>query len=533
MNRYQRRIFREKSKQAAAEYIPAADCIGKEFVFSASIFRVIEHHPRKGKFTCEKVNAFDARVELGETFVRHHCTPPTPADPHEYPKRPAPAPRYFPQSASIISDKTELGATAGYPVGDNMTQPEFAVETRADVHLETTSTESTPVGTAYMPSVAAADILAPTVSFNTNLVTGDIKNQGEWHRCLVIARELKVRGLWGGILPLHVCGDVTVIHHHMTFHRQLPHMKLVGNQWHCYLDTAAILVAPIAAETHTPVMVSMAKPAPLAIEATPVVHSVTTVTVSMSKPAPRAIESAPVIEAAPVAVVAAPAIKAKPRDPAYYLDQKFVWTTEDGTSRTVTVQAFSESRNKFRLYEPTCGCWFREPEFVYERCTPAAVPVVREPLPTIKFNPRHNWNLVSMSDKREIIAGDVQATGVPQADPLRTCGCCGQHLTIIGKQVYPAKYNIKDQILVECRNEACVAHRRTATSDSHHEICEAAKCEALKKEQHSYAVERAQHWLAEHNQLVAAGKEQTKPAQVAQRKAQYWLAELHKLEGKS
>jgi hypothetical protein len=464
MNRYQRRLYREESKKAAAGYIPAADCIGKEFTFSAFIYRVIQYHPRKGKFTCEKVNAFDQRVELDETFVRHHCTSPTPADPNEYPARPA-APRYSRQSDSIISDKTELGATAGHPVGDNMTQPEFA--------------------TIEFPM--------PTVAFKTDLVTGDIKNQGEWHRCLIIARELKIKGLWGGTLPIHICGDVTAIHHHMTFHHQLPHMKLVGNQWHCYLDTAAILVA---AEAPAPVMVSMGN-------------------------------------TAPAAVVAAPVIEAKPRDPAYYLDQKFQWTTSDGTTRTVTVQAFSESRNKFRLYEPTSGCWFREPEFVYERCTPAVAPVVRAPLPTINSDPRQNWNLVSMSDKREIIAADVQTSGVPQADPLRTCGCCGQHLTIIGKQVYPAKYNIKDQILVECRNEACIARRRTATSDSHHEICEAAKCEALKKEQHRYAVERAQHWLAEHNQLVAAGKGQTKPAQVAQRKAAYWLAELHKLEGKS
>jgi hypothetical protein len=502
MNHYQRRRYREESKQAAAEYVPAADCIGKEFTFSAFIYRVVQYHPRKGKFTCEKVNAFDQRVELDETFVRHHCTPPTPADLNEYPVRPVAAPRYSRQTDSIISDKTELGATAGYPVGDNMTQTDFAT----------------------------TELLTPTVAFKTDLVTGDIRNQGEWHRCLIIARELKVKGLWGATLPIHICGDVTAIHHQMTFHHQLPHMKLVGNQWHCYLDTTPILVE---VEAPAPVMVSMANAAPRAIEAVPIVHSVTTVTVSMAKPAPRAIEAVPVIEVTPAAAIAAPVIEDKPRDPAYYLDQKFIWTTSDGTSRTVTVQAWSESRNKFRLYEPTCGCWFREPEFVYQHCTPAAAPVVREPMPIIKFNPRHNWNLVSMSEKRQIIANDVQATGVPQTDPLRTCGCCGQHLTIIGKQVYPARYNIKEQILVECRNEACVAHRRTATSDSHHEICEAAKCEALKKEQRLYADHRAQHWLAEWNRLEEAGKGQTKAAQVAQRKAQYWLDELNKLEGKS
>lgn len=510
MNRYQRRLYREQSKQAAVAYIPAADCIGKEFTFSAFIYRVVEHHPRKCKFTCEKVNAFNQRVELEETFVRHHCTPPTPADPNEYPSRPVTPSlqaqrsgggwgeeRYFPQTDSIISDKTELGATAGHPVGDKMTQPEFAVESHAGIHPE-----STPVGTAFLPSVAAADILVPTVSFKTDLVTGDIKNQGEWHRCLIIARELKIKGLWGGTLPMHICGDVTAIHHQLTFHHHLPHMKLVGNQWHCYLDTAAILVA---AEVPAPVMVSMANTAPRAIEAAPV--------------------------AAPTPLSACGAGQGARIDPAYYLDQKFTWTT-DGTPRTVTVQAFNADRNQFRLYEPNNGYWYREPEFVYQHCVPAAAPVVREPF-TIDFNPRRFWNLVSMSDKRDIVAADVQATGVPQADPLRTCGCCGQHLTIIGKQVYPAKYNIKDQILVECRNEDCIVYRRTSTRESHHEICEAAKCEALKKEQHLYAVGRAQHWLAEHNQLQAAGKGQTKPAQVAQRKAEYWLAELHKLEGKS
>lgn len=517
MNRYQRRLYREESKKAAVAYVPAADCIGKEFVFSAYIYRVVEYHPRKGKFTCERVNAFNQRVQLEETFVRHHCTPPTPADPNEYPARPA-TPRYFPQSDSIISDKTQLSATA---VGDNMTQPEFAAETHADVHHE-----ATPVSADVneVPAAKAADILVPTVSFKTDLVTGDIKNQGEWHRCLVIARALKVKGLWGGTLPIHICGDVTAIHHRMTFHHQLPHMKLVGNQWHCYLDTAAI----VAAESVTPVMVSMTKPAPRAIEAAPAVHSVTTVTVSMAKPAPVVIEVTPAAE-----VAAPPVIEDKPRDPAYYLDQKFVWTTQDGTSRNVTVQAWNERRQQFRLYEPNGGYWYREPEFVYQHCAPAAAPVVREPMPRIDFDPRTYWNLMSVSHKREVVAAEVQATGVPQTDPLRTCGCCGQYLTIIGKQVYPAKYNRKDQILVECRNEACIAHRRTATSDSHHEICESAQCEALKKEQRLYADERAQHWLAEWNRLEEAGKGQTKAAQVAQRKAQYWLDELNKLEGKS
>lgn len=172
-------------------------------------------------------------------------------------------------------------------------------------------------------------------------------------------------------------------------------------------------------------------------------------------------------------------------DPAYYLDQKFVWTTEDGTTFNCTVQAWNEDRQQFRLYEPRGGCWYREPEFVYAHCQPAAAPVVREPLPQIEFDPRRYWNLVSLSDKRKYIADDVQATGVPQPDPLLQCECCQQHVTIIGKQVFPAKYKLKDLIMVECQNEDCIAHRRTASTESHHQICDDARCEAAGKERAS------------------------------------------------
>lgn len=77
MNAYQRRKYRKQSQAAAAGYVPAADCIGKEFVFSAFIYRVVKYHPRKGTFTCERINAFNQPLELDETFVRHYCTPVT------------------------------------------------------------------------------------------------------------------------------------------------------------------------------------------------------------------------------------------------------------------------------------------------------------------------------------------------------------------------------------------------------------------------------------------------------------------------
>lgn len=440
MNRYQRRLYREQSKKAAEGYVPPADCIGQEFTFSAYIYRVVQYHPRKKKFTCELVNALDRRVQVEEAFVRHHCTPPTPCNPNEYPARPA-APRYLSGIDPIISDKTQLGdpVTAECPVGDKMLDTELEI---AAVQSNTT--------------------LADT-SFQTHLVTGDIKNQGEWHRCLVIARELKAKQLWGGVLPLHICGDVTAIHYQLTLHNQLPEITLVGNQWQ--------------------------------------------------------------VSAAPVAAAATD----KPLDPAYYLDQSFEWTPEGGKTYTVRVQAWNERRQQFRLYSPGGASWYREPAFVYEHCQPAAAPVIRKPLPEYKIDPRRFWNLMSLSDKRQHIADHVQETGKPMEDPLYTCNCCGQRLHIIGKQVYPAKYNIKDAILVECRNPDCVAYRRTATSESHHEICEAAQCEALKQEQIAYAFDRSQHWKAESNRLYENGKGHTKPALVAERKAQYWLDQLKKL----
>lgn len=492
MNKFQKNHHRQQSRLAAGAYIPAAECIGKEFAFGSHLYRVIQYHPERWTFTCELVNAFNQRIEKEETFVRHHCTPPQPREvAQQIPCRPTPLStqwratcvtsrrqegvggeeRYFPNSNPIISDKTE--------VDDNMTQTDV-------------TTEATTELTTIQPNTTL-EAVAPTINttFQNHLVTGDIKNQGEWHRCLVIARELRSKQLWGGVLPLHICGDVSAIHHHMTFHCQLPYMKLVGNQWYCYLNAA-----------NTPVTAS-----------------------------------SPTAE-----VAAAPSLSTGRAgvglDPAHYIGQKFAWTT-DGTTFNVTVQAWNAERKQFRLYEPRGGCWYREPAFVYEHCQPAAAPVVCEPLPTIEVDPRRFWNLVSLADKRQLIAEDVQATGVPQADPLLQCACCGQHVTIIGKQIWSPKMHRKDSIMVECRNEDCIAHRRTATTESHHQICEdakrevAAKHEALKKEQILYAHERAQYWLATENRLRESGKGHSKSAQAAGRKAQYWLDQLNKLEGKS
>lgn len=273
-------------------------------------------------------------------------------------------------------------------------------------------------------------------SFQNHLVTGDSKNQGEWHRCLSIARELKVNQLWDGTLPLHICGNVSEIHHQISFHEQMPHIQVITGCAYCYLNEADI-----------PVEIPVTANAAAATVGSEVTH------------------------VAPSTGVGGEV------NPAYYLDQKFQWTTEDGTVFNCTVQAWNERRQQFRLYEPRGGCWYREPEFVYAHCQPSAQPVVREPLPTIAFDPRRYWNLVSLSAKRQYIAADVQATGIPQADPLLRCECCGQPLVIIGKQIWSPKMNREDSILVECQNDTCIAHRRTATTASHAQICEDAKKE--------------------------------------------------------
>lgn len=167
-------------------------------------------------------------------------------------------------------------------------------------------------------------------------------------------------------------------------------------------------------------------------------------------------------------------------DPTYYLDQIFSFES-GGTTFTVTVQAYNERRKQFRLYdirpEARSGSFYRYAAFVYQHCQPATQPVVREPMPQPTFDPKRFWNLVSLSDKRQIIAERVHQTGVPAADPLLLCACCNQPVTIIGKQIWSAKQKRADSILVECRNEDCIAHRRTATTESHGQICDEARRE--------------------------------------------------------
>jgi len=58
-----------------------------------------------------------------------------------------------------------------------------------------------------------------------------------------------------------------------------------------------------------------------------------------------------------------------------------------------------------------------------------------------------------------------------------TCACCGAELTVVGEQVYPPKYNLKNKVLVECQNPACAMNKRTATTESHAKMCEDAKQE--------------------------------------------------------
>lgn len=64
-----------KAQDVAECYVAAADCVGKEFKFSASIYRVTEHYPARHKFAAIVLNNFNASVLLDELFVRQHCTP--------------------------------------------------------------------------------------------------------------------------------------------------------------------------------------------------------------------------------------------------------------------------------------------------------------------------------------------------------------------------------------------------------------------------------------------------------------------------
>lgn len=359
MNQFQKRHHRQASRLAAAGYIPAADCIGKTFVFGSCHYEVIAHNPERATFTLSIINHGNSHIERDETFVRHHCTP---AEPREIQSCRYDRPRYSLFPAFTISDKTQLGDSVNQPadaVGDKMLETEAVIELAAEIEATT-----------------------------------------------------------------------------------------------------------------------------------------------------------------------------EPLDPAHYLDQEFNWSSPSGTSYIFRVQAYHAGRKAFRLYvvNGTTGSFYRDESFVYEHCQPAAAPVIRETLPRIQFDPRRYWNLVSLADKRKYIAEHVQATGQPMPDPLHTCGCCGQRLYIIGTQTFPAKYNLKDLILVDCRNEDCIVYRRTASTESHHETCEIAKCEALKKEQVQYAHARSQYWLERVSSFRQRGREQTKSARAAQRKSTYWLNQLNKLE---
>lgn len=59
----------------ADSFIPADECVGKEFKFSASIYHVTSHLPARRKFQAQVINNFNASVLLDELFVRQHCTP--------------------------------------------------------------------------------------------------------------------------------------------------------------------------------------------------------------------------------------------------------------------------------------------------------------------------------------------------------------------------------------------------------------------------------------------------------------------------
>jgi hypothetical protein len=64
-----------KAQDVSDTFIPAEDCVGKEFKFSASIYRVTQHYPARHKFSAIVLNNLNAPVLLEELFVRQHCTP--------------------------------------------------------------------------------------------------------------------------------------------------------------------------------------------------------------------------------------------------------------------------------------------------------------------------------------------------------------------------------------------------------------------------------------------------------------------------
>lgn len=61
------------------------------------------------------------------------------------------------------------------------------------------------------------------------------------------------------------------------------------------------------------------------------------------------------------------------------------------------------------------------------------------------------------------------------------CACCGKTLAFVGVQQYPTKYNLAPKTLVECVTYGCPAFGRTASTEGHAEICEAARREIAEK----------------------------------------------------
>lgn len=57
------------------------------------------------------------------------------------------------------------------------------------------------------------------------------------------------------------------------------------------------------------------------------------------------------------------------------------------------------------------------------------------------------------------------------------CGCCGKTLAFVGVQQYPPKYNLAPKTLVECVTYGCIVFKRTATTESHQQICDDARRE--------------------------------------------------------
>lgn len=141
--RHQLKLLKKLSAIAAGAYVPASECIGKEFPFDTYLYRVIKHHPRKATFTVELVNANNRRMDVSELFVRHHCTPPVPREiaPCRY-ERPV-----FPNRDNPLDLAENKAMSNGYtvPIGA-VSQPSQKQESRS---AEKTSVLSFADGESY------------------------------------------------------------------------------------------------------------------------------------------------------------------------------------------------------------------------------------------------------------------------------------------------------------------------------------------------------------------------------------------------